>query len=243
MTTTNPRMIFFDYGQTLIHEESFDSRIAFEALAPHLHPKENIDIEKIVKFSEELHEDIRSLAFANSVEVSFADTLNFILEMFELSCDLPMLECEKLYWFSACPAEAMPGLQETLDQLEKKNIRTGVISNISFSSESMQARIDNHLDHNFEFIVTSSETILRKPEKWIFLSALHKSGLKPEECWYVGDDIHCDLGGALAVGMHPVWYDSGHACFYRREAAELTAELRTQIDVINSYGELLDLLI
>lgn len=235
-------MILFDYGQTLIHEDGFDSRAAYEALIPHLYPKENVDIDKIIKFSDELYKDVRVLAFTNSVEVSFEVSFKFILDMFDLTCDLPILECEKLYWFSACPAEAMPGLQETLNELDKRGIRTAVISNISFSSESMKARIDNHLKHNFEFIVTSSETVLRKPEKWIFLSAFQKSGLKPEECWYIGDDIYCDLEGALGVGMHPVWYDSGHACFYQREDAEITTEMRPQIDIINNYTELLDLL-
>ncbi|MDD2426634.1 MAG: HAD family hydrolase [Eubacteriales bacterium] len=242
MTKTNPRMILFDYGQTLLHEARFDAREAFKALSPHLYPKENIDIERMLELSSELFDDLRELAFANSVEVSFESTFNFLLEMFDLSCDLPMLECEKLYWFSGCPAEAMPELQTTLDELEERGIRTAVISNISFSSAAMKARIDNHLDHNMEFVVTSSETILRKPEKWIFLSALQKSGLKAEECWYVGDNIYCDLEGALGVGMHPVWYDSGHDCFYPREDAEITAEMRPHIDIINNYSELLDLL-
>ncbi|NLV98369.1 MAG: HAD-IA family hydrolase [Clostridiaceae bacterium] len=242
MTKSNPRMIFFDYGQTLLHEAIFDSRAALEAFVPHLHPKEKIDIEKMLALSGQLFEDFRRLAFSNSVEVSFEANFNFLLDMLELSCDLPLLECEKLYWFSACPAEVLPGLQETLTELDRRGIRTAVISNISFSSEAMKARIDQHLDHKLEFIVTSSETILRKPEKWIFLRALQKSGLRPEECWYVGDDIYCDVGGALGVGMHPIWYDSGHRCFYQREAAEITDEIRPQIDIINHYSELLDLL-
>lgn len=242
MARINPRMIFFDYGQTLLHEETFDLCAAYEAFIPHLHPKENVDIDKMMELSDELYDDLRKRAFTNSVEVSFEAYFNFLLDMFDLSCDLPILECEKLYWFSACPAEVLPGLPETLIELDRRGIRTAVISNISFSSESMKARIDNHLDHKLEFIVTSSETVLRKPEKWIFLRALQKSGLRAEECWYVGDDIHCDVGGALGVGMHPVWYDSGHSCFYERAAAEITDEMRPQMDIINHYSELLDLL-
>lgn len=242
MTKNNPRMIFFDYGQTLLHEETFDARLAYEAFIPYLYPKKNVDIEKILKLSNDLHQDVWRLAFANSVEVSFAAQFSYLLDMFDLSCDLPLLECEKLYWFSACPAEVLPGLQETLTELDRRGIRTAVISNISYSSAAMQARIDNHLDHKLEFIVTSSETVLRKPEKWIFLRALQKSGLRPEECWHVGDDIYCDVGGALAAGIHPVWYDSGHSCFYEREAAEITDEMRPQMDIIHHFSELLDLL-
>ena len=242
MTKTNPRMILFDYGQTLLHEASFDRRAALEALTPHLYPKENIDIDKILEFTDDLYEDLRELAFANSVEVGFDVTLNYTLDMFGLSCDLPMLECEKLYWFSACPGEPMPYLQETLNELKERGIRTAVVSNISFSSEAVKARIDSHLKHDFEFVVASSETILRKPEKWIFLSAFKQAGLEPEDCWYVGDNIYCDLHGAFRLGMHPVFYDSGHECFYPREEAEITEEMRPKVDIIEHYTELLDLL-
>ena len=42
--------------------------------------------------------------------------------------------------------------------------------------------------------------------------------------------------------MQPVFYDSGHECFYPREEAEITEEMRPKVDIIEHYTELLDLL-
>ena len=40
--------------------------------------------------------------------------------------------------------------------------------------------------NNFEFIITSSNYIFRKPHKRLFDLALEKAGLRPEEVWYIG---------------------------------------------------------
>ncbi len=40
--------------------------------------------------------------------------------------------------------------------------------------------------NNFEFIITSSNYIFRKPNKRIFDLALEKAGLQPDEVWYIG---------------------------------------------------------
>ena len=68
-------------------------------------------------------------------------------------------------------------------------------------------RINRMLPGNsFEFIITSSNYIFRKPSKRIFDLALEKSGLNPDETWYIGDQYECDIKGALNAGIFPVWY-------------------------------------
>ena len=68
-------------------------------------------------------------------------------------------------------------------------------------------RINRLIPENaFEFIITSSNYIFRKPNKRLFELALEKADLKPDEVWYVGDQYECDIKGALGAGLMPVWY-------------------------------------
>lgn len=89
----------------------------------------------------------------------------------------------------------------------QKGIRTGVISNISYAPSVVAERINRLIPENaFEFIITSSNYIFRKPNKRIFDLALEKAGLHPDEVWYIGDWYECDIQGALHAGLFPVWY-------------------------------------
>ena len=102
------------------------------------------------------------------------------------------------------------GIDVLLDWLWEHGIRTGVISNISFNEHTLRRRIESFLPgHHFEFIVASSEYVFRKPSHWIFELALRKAGLPANEVWYCGDNDACDVKGALAAGMQPVWYAPG----------------------------------
>ena len=58
----------------------------------------------------------------------------------------------------------------------------------------------------FEFIITSSNYMFRKPNKRIFDLALEKAELQPEDVWYIGDQYECDVKGSLNAGLLPVWY-------------------------------------
>ncbi len=68
-------------------------------------------------------------------------------------------------------------------------------------------RINRLLPENaFEFIITSSNFMFRKPNKRIFDLALEKAELRSEEVWYIGDQYECDVKGSLNAGLMPIWY-------------------------------------
>lgn len=48
--------------------------------------------------------------------------------------------------------------------------------------------------------------MFRKPNKHVFVLALKKAGLPPEDVWYIGDNYLCDVVGARNIGIFPVWY-------------------------------------
>ena len=108
---------------------------------------------------------------------------------------------------AAAPGRPTEGIHTLLDLLAVRGIRTGVISNLSFSGSALRARLVRLLpNHRFEFILATSEYVFRKPSPRIFRLALTMAGLEPHEVWYCGNNPACDIAGAAACGIQPVWY-------------------------------------
>ena len=116
-------------------------------------------------------------------------------------------EIDTVFWNAAAPGMPTAGIKDFLGYLKNKGIRTGVISNICYDFSVVAERINRLLPENhFEFIMTSSNYMFRKPNKRIFHLALEKAGLQPDQVWYVGDQYECDVKGSLNAGLLPVWY-------------------------------------
>jgi putative hydrolase of the HAD superfamily len=93
----------------------------------------------------------------------------------------------------------------TMKALRKKGITVGIVSNadIDFSETFSKLGLLGEAD----FTVTSYEAGCEKPEPGIFLLALKKTGVKPEEVLFVGDQLIVDVRGALNVGMKALMID------------------------------------
>ena len=59
-------------------------------------------------------------------------------------------------------------------------------------------------------MIDSTLVAAAKPDPRIFHAALNEMDLPPTECAYVGDRFDCDIKGAHAVGMTPVWINSSY---------------------------------
>ena len=117
-------------------------------------------------------------------------------------------EAEWIIWNGISRGVPTPGAAEMLSCLQETGIRTGVISNLCWSGSALTRRLREAFPkHSFDFILTSSEYIFRKPDKHIFDMAIHKSGLAPNDIWYCGNDIAVDVLGAYSAGLFPVFYD------------------------------------
>lgn len=57
----------------------------------------------------------------------------------------------------------------------------------------------------FSFSLSAREVGVMKPGKEIFLKACAHAGVAPEQTLHVGDDIECDIDGALGAGIHAAW--------------------------------------
>jgi len=93
----------------------------------------------------------------------------------------------------------------TLEELKSRGLILGLISKVVQDMESTYEELG--LQPYLAFKVTSSEVGCDKPRPEIFLAALEKARVKPEEAIYVGDQYDLDIVGARGVGMKGVLID------------------------------------
>ncbi len=203
-----PKMILFDYAHTLAWEPDADFLRGERAVFAHVkdNPRQ-VSPEEAARLGTELFLTARDCRH-RGWEVHEHQYLRLKYDLLGLTFDLPMNELEKRLWTATCPGEPMPGVREMLADLRARGIRTGVISNLGWTSEALTDRLQRLLPaHEFEFVIASSDYAVRKPNPLIFQAALAKAGLSPEEVWFCGDQIDADIFGAQAAGIFPVWYD------------------------------------
>ncbi len=98
-----------------------------------------------------------------------------------------------------------PDAHPTLQILQAKGYRLGLISNASDDAD-VQSLIDRaRLRPYFKTILTSAAQGIRKPNPKIFFTALEDLGASPEQSVMVGDTLGADILGAQNSGMRGIW--------------------------------------
>lgn len=204
-----PKMIIFDYGHTLLYEPGFDGLRGEEEVFKYVKSnKHNLTPKQVCDFAWELYEKIRA-AREMGFEIHEQQFQRFLYEYLEIELSVSLPEAERIFWNNACAGEIMPNADKIIDYINDKDIRSGVISNISWSGSVLAERINRLLPRNkFEFIIASSEYMFRKPSPMLFELALKKAGLCAEDVWFCGDNIEADIEGSATVGIFPVWYEN-----------------------------------
>ena len=236
---TPPKMILFDYGQTLVNEGKFDGVKGTEAVLKYAtQNKYNHTAEEVQAAADAINKELgrfdplRRHLF--QVEVPNHMFTAYLYESMGIELSLSPKEIDKVFWDAAAPGVPTEGIGDFLAFLKKQGIRTGVISNISYCGEAVKERISSVIpSHEFEFILATSEYMYRKPHKRIFELALEKANLSPEEVWYIGDNYDCDVIGARNAGIFPVWYVG---------ALESPYEEKEDVLTIKSWPDLMDMM-
>ncbi|XP_064106102.1 LOW QUALITY PROTEIN: rhythmically expressed gene 2 protein-like [Macrobrachium nipponense] len=100
--------------------------------------------------------------------------------------------------------ELIDGSIPLLNLLKNKCVKIGALSNFDERLDSLFIQIG--IKHYFDFVLTSLQFKVQKPDPKIFHKALELAGdkIKPSEAVHVGDDIHCDYLGARECGWHSI---------------------------------------
>ncbi len=215
-----PSMVLFDYGHTLLHEPNFNGVRGMEAVLQYaIENPQNLNAEQVCRFSEDLFYGPCNVVRKAGMEIHNHNMQRLGYEYMGLYFSKSHQELEEIFWDHATAGELMPHVEQVIALLNKQGIRMAVISNIGFSGLTLKKRIDRLLPENrFEFFLASSDYMVRKPNPMLFELALRKAGITAQQAWFCGDSKRCDVMGASAVGIFPVWYDSPLECEYRDES-------------------------
>ncbi len=207
-----PKMILFDYGQTLIAEQNFDGVKGTEAVLQYATKnKYHLSAEQVQAKANEINREFGRFdpEKRHLLQIEIPNTMftPYLYESQGIEIPLSNSEIDTAFWNAAAPGVPTEGIKDFLEYLKNKGIRTGVISNIAYDPSVVAERINKLLPENsFEFIITSSNFMFRKPNRRIFDLALEKAELQPNEVWYIGDQYECDIIGSLNAGLLPIWY-------------------------------------
>ncbi len=230
-----PKMILFDYGQTLIAEQKFDGIKGTEAVLQYATKnKYHLSAEQVQAKANEINRELGRFdpekRHLFQIEIPNTMFTPYLYESQGIELPLSNPEIDRVFWNAAAPGVPTEGIKDFLGYLKEKGIRTGVISNICYDPSVVAERINRLLPENtFEFIITSSNFMFRKPNKRIFDLALEKAQLQPDKVWYIGDQYECDVKGSLNAGMLPVWYIGALDLPYAEDKNILTAKTWSEI--------------
>ena len=205
-----PIMILFDYGHTLIGEPGFDLLHGTEAVMRYAakNPQRLTPLQ-VREFADKVYAETFEKTREVGIDLHYDAFDRLVYEYLQIEFPLSGGELEQVFLDNAGPGVVMPHTAEMLTYLHERGIRTGVISNNSNSGETLKARFDLLLPNNqFEFVISSSDYMYRKPNPMLFELALRKANLSADEVWFCGDSPNADIAGAAGVGMFPVWYEN-----------------------------------
>ena len=101
--------------------------------------------------------------------------------------------------------DVLPALQE----LKEKDLTMGLLTNLDRDMKPICDQLG--LEPYTDFIVTSGEVGVDKPDPAIFQAALQKAGVDASRAMHVGDHPRNDVIGAKNVGIKPVLIDRNDA--------------------------------
>ncbi|MBU7018000.1 MAG: HAD family hydrolase [Theionarchaea archaeon] len=193
--------VLFDLGGTLIRSEltiseTFQKILEWKGI--------NVTVKDVEKALEEAHLEYRGEFEDMAGKVPFSELYGkwnaHVLDAMGVEDgNLPQEINEK--WFEFCGIEIFPDVIATLDMLMSKGIKTGIISN-GYEEEIHEICKMVDIKTYFDVIIGVDTIKKRKPASEIFMHALERISVKPEEAIYVGNSMEYDYYGAERVGMH-----------------------------------------
>ncbi len=200
-----PRLITFDFGDTLVTSEPAYLERTAMALADLGHERSHEEVQRAY-FRADLmaadmllpHAPIDPEHFRNVFGSYFFQDLGLTDQAAEIGPQLAE------WLIELRPKRVlMPGSLELLEELHYRGYPMAIISNNDgfTSSKCESAGIKKY----FQFILDSTVEGIMKPDPRIFRVAAARSGLRPHQILHVGDLWGCDVMGAQASDMPAVW--------------------------------------
>lgn len=118
------------------------------------------------------------------------------------------------------------GVLDALALFRERGIRLGIGTNMTVERQFSKLEKLGLLD-SFDFIVTSEEVGIEKPDPAFFRYCADKAKCPAGECLFIGDNIELDVRGALSAGLKALWFQPDPV----RRAAEDVPSIASWRDV------------
>jgi putative hydrolase of the HAD superfamily len=191
-----PRAVLFDLDDTLT-----DRTRSIERFAPEF--SERFKDQLLTANSSEI---CRSIQAGDGKGYASREALAAHLQTSLNWRTVPAIEQITTFWrerFPHCNVER-DGVTATLNALQKRDLKLGVISNGMTASQ--YSKLDAmKIRSLFSVILISEEVGIKKPDPQIFKIGLKKLNLPASEVIFIGDNPLLDVAGPAAVGIRAVW--------------------------------------
>jgi len=208
------KVIFFDLGETLVTqniEDNMVTRNALREISPIL-PK-RVSPERMFELYRDGYKINEKLRSTHHVEIPIQVWMRQLLERIienNPSDELVSKAIKIVVRARATNGVAFDDAHSTIKKLSRRDVKLGIISNVS-SHEVAMGILDNvRLTKYFDEIVTSARVGIRKPDPGIFRYALMQFKARPKEAVMVGDSEIHDIGGGYISGLKTVLVDRRH---------------------------------
>jgi len=109
-------------------------------------------------------------------------------------------------WWIHTDLALFPEVVDALSELRGRGLKLGLVTNgFRKDIEDIFQRVS--LSDKFDATVGVDDVGVGKPDQKIFVYALRKLSVNPEEALFVGDSIELDYQGAEKCGLKPILVD------------------------------------
>jgi putative hydrolase of the HAD superfamily len=228
-----PDAILFDLWGTLISSDAFDPGRGNEALLRASDNPRRVTLGEVQGLGGRVVSALESREDQSALEFTQASLLRIIEDSFGLRFQKPLVEMEWEFWQAALSVRLIDGVLQLLPLVAERGIRMGVVSNSSFVAATLEKELSRQgVLRYFDFVISSADYGVRKPDPIIFEVALRRLGVDASRAWFAGDNVGYDIVGAGSVGIFPVAFNP------HKEIPALVGEHA----VISRWSELVPLL-
>ena len=218
MTTKRrkPSAVLFDFYNTLVRRVGFDAQVGITALLRLAERPSSISIDDVLARNSALEDRLSDVWDASDVWSTAQQFQRLLFDGLGVHFDVAPGEVERCFFKAAMAFERTEGIHRCLSGLRSRGLRLGVVSNHNCIGETLRSALSQlEIDDPFEFVVSSADYGIGKPNPLIFEAAVARLGVESSATWFVGDNLVNDIAGANKAGLFSVWYnpqrnESGH---------------------------------